>query len=45
MLFQLANKHKGINNVVNIIKNIDIPSTPSGKLIFKIGTHRNFSVN
>ena len=43
MLPQLANKHKGISRVVKRMKNNEIPSNPIGKLIFKIGIHKNFS--
>ena len=44
-LFQLVNKHNGINKVVNKIKNKDIPSTPIVKFKFKLGNQKNFITN
>ena len=34
-----------IIDVVNKMKNKEIPSTPIGKLMFKIGIQKNFSTN
>lgn len=45
ILFQLVNKHNGINKVVNNTKNKDIPSTPSIKFKFKLGNQKNFTTN
>ena len=39
ILSQLANKHKGINKVVNKTKNNEIPSIPIMKFIFQKGIH------
>jgi len=44
-LFQLVNKHTGINKVVNKIKNKEIPSTPIVKFKFKLGNQKNFITN
>ena len=41
MLSQLTNKHKGISNVVNKIKNKDNPSTPNEIDKLKIDNHSN----
>ena len=38
-----AKIHKGISNVVKIIKNNEIPSTPTVKFRFKEGTQNNWS--
>ena len=45
ILFQLANKQRGTSKVVNMTKNIEMPSTPKGKLMFKTGIHKNLSTN
>lgn len=42
MLSQLTNIHIGINNVVNTIYTIDIPSTPNTKFIFNWSNHSIF---
>ena len=41
MLFQLTNKHKGINKVVKRIKNNEMPSIPNVKLKFNNDIHKN----
>jgi hypothetical protein len=38
--FQLAKRHKGINNVVNIIKKSEIPSKPNVRFKLKAGNHK-----
>jgi hypothetical protein len=41
----LPSKHNGINNVVNKIKNSEIPSTPKVKLIFAEASQSKRSTN
>jgi hypothetical protein len=45
MLFQLINKQRGINKVVNRRKNNEIPSIPSVMFRFKTGIHRILVTN
>jgi hypothetical protein len=44
-LFQLDNKHKGINNVVKRTKNNEIPSIPNEKFKFSDDTHVELKIN
>ena len=44
-LFQLVNRHKGINKVVKKTKNKDIPSIPKTRFKFKLGSQKNFTTN
>ena len=44
-LFQLANKHSGINKVVNSTKNKEIPSIPKVKFKLNMGNQKNFTQN
>jgi hypothetical protein len=44
-LFQLINKHNGINKFVNKIKNKDNPSIPSVKFKLKLDNQKNFTKN
>ena len=43
--FQLANIQIGIKNVLNIMKKIEMPSTPKNKCKFKDGNHSVYSKN
>jgi len=43
-LFQLIRRHKGINKVVNSMKNNEIPSTPRTKFKLNIEIHKDFVV-
>jgi hypothetical protein len=45
ILFQLTNKHNGINKFVNKIKNKESPSIPSVKFKLKLGNQKNFTKN
>ena len=42
---QLAKIHNGINNVVKMTKNNEIPSIPKLKLKFKKGIHNSLLTN
>lgn len=44
-LFQLVNKHNGINKVVKRTKNKEIPSIPNVKFKFKLDNQKNFTTN
>ena len=44
-LFQLVNKHNGINKVVKIKKKIEIPSIAKVKFKFQIGSQENLVKN
>jgi hypothetical protein len=45
ILFQLTKRHNKINNVVNIIKNKEIPSTPIVTFKFKDGIQKILVTN
>jgi hypothetical protein len=45
ILFQLAKRHNGINNVVNKTKKIEIPSIPNEKLKFNEKIQNKSKIN
>ena len=44
-LFQLAKRHNGTNNAVNITKKIEIPSIPNEKLKFNEKIQNKSKIN